>query len=62
MDAIVAGNISKIRDWTRRALDEGVAAINVINEGIVEGLRVGRDVPVRNVVVSNSRKRGYGSG
>ena len=58
----MAGNISKIRDWTRRALDEGVAAINVINEGIVEGLRVGRDVPVRNVVVSNSRKRGYGSG
>lgn len=40
IDAVVAGDIGEMGDLTRQALDEGVPAMQVINEGMVAGLRV----------------------
>lgn len=40
INAVANGNIDETRDLTRQALDEGIAPMTVINEGLVAGLKL----------------------
>lgn len=37
---IVSGNAEKVRELTKRALDEGMSAIKILNEGLVKGMDI----------------------
>ncbi|MBZ4686537.1 MAG: methyltransferase cognate corrinoid protein [Clostridiales bacterium] len=39
-NAVIAGNEAKVKELTQKAIDEGVEAIDIINEGLIPGMTV----------------------
>jgi 5-methyltetrahydrofolate--homocysteine methyltransferase len=39
-DFIILGNAKEAEDWTRKALDEGMDALTIVNEGLIPGMDV----------------------
>jgi 5-methyltetrahydrofolate--homocysteine methyltransferase len=39
-DFIIVGNAKGAEEWTKKALDEGMDALNIVNEGLIPGMDV----------------------